>query len=182
MLKELCAIGEEIGADVPFNIVGGAQSCTGIGANMLEIFGIRYYNILIACGEGKNSTAEQYALLDKRFNNFIDHKVGDNFYEMIAHLCSRECTAAFKKMYNVFECLYEENETFRKTKEIMLENEAKVAMLSGSGPTIFGLFPNSLFAEEAQEALAKEGIQSFLCHPINKTYEQILPNEEPWRD
>ena len=52
----------------------------------------------------------------------------------------------------------------------MYNNSAKVAMLSGSGPSVFGVFNDKFDAENAKEFLAKEGIKSYLCNPISKTY------------
>lgn len=174
-VKELCKLGETIGSDIPFNIVGGAQSCTGRGTEMCSVFGISHYFILIACGEGKNSTAEQYKKLDEKFNDFENYGIRQDYHQMLSAFSAGRGREAFKHMYNVFECLYEDNETYKKTKQIMYDNEAMVAMLSGSGPSVFGVFSGGMYAESAQQALAREGIQSFICKPINRLYESTQP-------
>lgn len=182
MLEDLCKLGATLGADVPFNIVGGVQLCRGKGEYMYQTNGIQHYNLLIACGDEKMSTAEQYKLLDEKFNNFENYPIKEQFQTAYLGFSTGRCSEAFPGMFNVFESLYENNETFNKIKNIMYSNEAKIAMLSGSGSSIFGVFPNSLYAEDAQEELAKEGITSYICRPINKTYEYILPNTDPTRD
>ena len=174
-------MGATLGSDVPFNIVGGVQLCREKGDIMYQTYGVQHYNILIAFGGHKISTAEQYRKLDEKYNDFLDYPLKEEFQKMHLAFATGRCSEAFGNMYNIFETLYEDDETFNKIKRIMYENEAKVAMLSGSGPSIFGVFPDSFYARDAQEALAKEGIESYLCNPINKTYEYILPNTEPWR-
>lgn len=177
--KELCEMGMSVGADVPFSIVGGVQVCRGKGDVVGEILGIRYYNLLIACGEDKESTATQYKKLDEKFNDFKDHQISPDIHILVSSLISGRCSQAFEKMYNIFESLYDENSSVAKIKKIMYENEAKFAMLSGSGPTVFGVFPDRIFAEDAQAALAEININSQLSYPINKRYELIFPMEDP---
>ena len=99
---------------------------------------------------------------------------------MAAALSGGRIMDAYKVMYNIFEEIYDENSCAKKIKKIMYDNEASFAMLSGSGPAVFGAFSNMLMIEDAQEALAKENIKSYSCHPINKTYEYLLPGENPW--
>lgn len=179
--EDLCKLGSALGSDVPFNIVGGVQLCRDKGDYMYQTYGIRNYSILVTSEGEKLSTAEQYRRLDELYNNFVDYPIKEQFQQVYLAFTTGRCSEAFGGMYNIFEKLYENENTFRKIKQIMYENEAKVAMLSGSGPSIFGVFPDCLYAEDAQEALAKEGIKSFVCRPINKTYEYILPNTDPWR-
>ena len=181
MLEDLCKLGATLGSDVPFNIVGGVQLCRGKGENMYRTYGIQHYNLLIAYGGEKLSTADQYRNLDKMYNDFKDYPIKEKFHQAYIGFETGRCTEAFGGMYNVFESLYENDETFKTIKEIMYRNEAKVAMLSGSGPAIFGIFPNSFYAEDAQAELKKQGIESYMCNPINKTYEYILPGEDPSR-
>ena len=181
MMEDLCKLGATLGADVPFNIVGGAQLCGGRGEKMHHTYGIQNYSLVIACGDEKMSTAEQYKSLDKIYNNFVDYPLKDEFQQTHYAFHTGRSSKAFGTMYNIFETLYEDNETFKKIKSIMYANQAHIAMLSGSGSSIFGVFPDCLYAEDARDELAKEGIKSFLCKPINKTYEYILPNADPSR-
>ena len=50
MPDELCKLGAELGADVPFNIKGGVQMCYGIGDKMYKTYGLRHYTLMIALG------------------------------------------------------------------------------------------------------------------------------------
>ena len=169
-VEDLCKIGASLGSDIPFSIVGGVQICRAKGECMEETHGIKNYCILIACGDEKLSTAEQYTKLDRLYNDFVDYPIKEEFHKVNLGFSTEQYEEAFKGMYNVFESLYEENAKFKKTKDIMYSNSAKIAMLSGSGPSVFGVFYDRFQAKKAQETLSKEGIKSYLCSPINRTY------------
>ena len=177
---ELCKIGMEIGSDVPFCIVGGTQVCRNRGDVTFDMYGIKDYYVLVAFAGGKESTAEQYKKLDEKYNNFDNYECGKNYGDLFGAFSVRRCREAFPLMFNIFEDLYEDDSNIAKIKEIMYNNEAKVAMISGSGPAVFGVISNRLHAEDAQEELAKHGIESYICLPINMEYEIMLPGEDPW--
>lgn len=179
--KELCDIGMEVGSDVPFCIVGGTQVCRNRGDVTFDMLGIRHYNLLIAYpGQGKESTAAQYRKLDEIHNNFEDYAYGKNYGDLFGAFSVGKCSEAFPLMFNVFEELYEDDEIIKKIKATMFNYEAKVAMISGSGPAVLGIFPSTLYAEDARDALAKEGIQSFVCNPITRRYDECIPEDYPW--
>ena len=179
--EELCEIGLSVGSDVPFCIIGGVQICEGRGEVKHSIDGIMHYHLVIACGEEKISTAEQYRLLDEKFNNFSDHKLSAGCPVIANALLARRCTDAFKEMYNIFESLYDESSSVAKIKKIMYECDARFAMLSGSGPSVYAVVYDSIYAEDLQEALAKEGIKSYICRPINTEYEYLDPHVDAWK-
>lgn len=174
--EELCEIGMEIGSDVPFCIVGGTQVCKNRGDVTYEMLGIKNHHILIATGGIKESTAEQYKKLDEKYNDFKDYFCGRNYGDVFGALSVGRPREAFPIMFNIFEDLYQDNKEIAKIKSIMYENDASLAMISGSGPSVYGVYPSRIYAEDAQEALAKEGIESYLCVPINNVYEAILPD------
>ncbi len=172
-IEELCKMGLEIGSDVPFCIVGGVQVCRGKGEVSLSLRGIHNYNLLVACGDKKDSTGEQYRRLDEMFYNFERdyHKMA--YMGLAEALASGRCMDAFKYMYNIFSALYDDDASFKKTKKTMYDNGAYFVNLCGSGPSVYGIFPDSLYAEDAYNALAKENIRAYICEPINLTYEKM---------
>lgn len=179
--KELCEIGLSIGSDVPFCIVGGTHTCRGKGEIGMRTFGIRHYNLLIAKGENKLSTAEQFKKLDKKFNNFKDYKYAEGYAKTLDLFIAGRCSEAFKATKNIFESLYDENSSVAKIKDVMYKNGAYFAMLTGSGPSVVGIFPDGLYAEDAKQALEAINIESYMCMPINTPYEEIDPRIDPWR-
>lgn len=178
--KELCRIGMEIGSDVPFCIVGGTKVCRNRGDVTFDMYGITNYYVVVACKGEKKSTAEQYRKLDEIHNDFKEYVCGKNYGDMFGAFTVRRCREAFPLMFNIFEELYEDDENIKLIKKIMSNNEACVSMVSGSGPAVFGAFSDIIYAEDAQEELLKAGIESYICHPINKEYDAILPYDSGW--
>ena len=181
-IKQLCNIGMQIGSDVPFCIVGGVQVCNKRGNIVISTFGIKYYRILIAIGDEKESTADQYRKLDEKYNDFKDYKMSMGFTNSYVAFNSGRCREGFTHMANIFESIYDEEASVHKIKKIMYDNGARAALLSGSGPSVFGAFTNMLYLEDAQEALEKEGYKCYSCQPINTAYENMSPDIEPWSD
>ncbi|MGM9632554.1 MAG: 4-(cytidine 5'-diphospho)-2-C-methyl-D-erythritol kinase [Eubacteriales bacterium] len=171
--EELCEMGLEIGSDVPFCIVGGVQVCRGRGEVSVSLCGIHNYHLLIACGDKKDSTKEQYRRLDELFYNFERdyHKMA--YMNLAESLTAGRLKDAFKYMYNIFGTLYGKDSGVEKIKRIMTDNGACFASLTGSGPSVYGIFPDSLYAEDAQMALERENIKSYICLPINLTFEKM---------
>ena len=178
--KKLCEIGLTIGADVPFCIVGGVYICQNRGEIGMSIRGIHHYNLLIAKGEEKVSTAEQYRRLDEKFNNFVNYHYGIGFGGTISAYMGMRCRDAFASTKNVFDALYDEKSSVQRIKRIMCECDAYFAFLSGSGPSVVGVFPDSLYAEDAQEILKDLGVDSYMCVPISLEYNEMIEGKEPW--
>lgn len=171
--EQLCLIAREIGADVEFNVLGGVYVCRERGKPIINTNGIRYYNLLlVSCGT-KESTNLQYQKLDFLYNDFVDYKCCEGYADSIDACMGGRCSDLFKSTKNIFESLYQGNETADLIKEVMYKYNAKLVMLSGSGPTYFGVFPNSLYLEDAEEEFEKLGLKTIACDPINTTYEEI---------
>ncbi len=179
--KELCEIGIQIGSDVPFCIVGGTQICYGRGIPHLDIYGIQHYYVVTACADKKLSTKDAYRRLDEEYNNFALHTSAVDYDCVLSHLMSRRCRLAFPYLYNVFDMIYDENSGVQKIKRLMMENDGAFAMVSGSGPTVFGLFDDMIYAEDMQEILRQEGIESQISHPINLLYSEMKEGECHWK-
>jgi 4-diphosphocytidyl-2-C-methyl-D-erythritol kinase len=179
-IKELCDIGMQIGSDVPFCIVGGAQVCNKRGNVVISTFGIQHYRILIAIGDEKESTADQYRKLDQKYNDFKDYKMSMGFTNSYVAFNSGRCREGFTHMANIFETIYDENSSIHKIKKIMYDNGAKAALLSGSGPSVFGVFIDMFYMEDAQAVLEKEGYRCYPCQPINIAYKDMSPYKDPW--
>lgn len=178
--KQLCEIGLTIGADVPFCIVGGVHICERRGEVTMSIRGIHHYNLLIAKGEEKISTGEQYRLLDEKFNNFENYKYAIGYGGTLSAYMGGRCRDAFASTKNVFDALYGEKSSVQRIKRAMCECDAYFAFLTGSGPSVVGVFPDSLYAEDAQEILSDLGVESYMCLPISLEYDEMVEGKDPW--
>ena len=71
---------------------------------------------------------------------------------------------------NSLECVTQEKyPVIRRIKEIMLGNDAMGALMSGSGPTVFGLYDDNIKADKTAEMIKAEGIaeEVFITEPYN---------------
>jgi 4-diphosphocytidyl-2-C-methyl-D-erythritol kinase len=152
--KELCSIGAAVGADVPFCIAGGAAVCRGIGEKIEPIACLPDCFIVIAKQGNKSSTGALYALFDK---NGSSQKPDTE--AMKAALLSADIEKAAAQLCNAFEELVPQSAALKHT---MLKCGALGAALSGSGPSVFGIFKKR---ETAQKCVESIGGQSFVCVP-----------------
>ena len=71
------------------------------------------------------------------------------------------------KLYNKFESvIIPEIDNVQRIKDIMLSNGALGALMSGSGPSVFGIFDNEKTQISAFDALKNQGIKAFLCKTV----------------
>lgn len=169
-LEELCEIGASLGSDVPFCIVGGAAFADGKGDMLHPFPAMPKCTLVIACGGEGVSTPEAYRTLDRIYNNFSsaeDHAPAD-----IVPLCeaarSGDVYAVAKNLYNIFEePILSARPVAAKLKSTMLECGAIGAMMSGSGPSVFGIFTNERAAKLACERIENLGVTPHVCLPIN---------------
>lgn len=167
--KELCALGAKLGADVPFCIVGGCAVAEGIGDRLTPIHGLdSTCALVVACmGEGV-STPWAYGELDTRFGGFLTERSIENGKKITASLQNNEHASAFcADFYNIFEEVVPSVQPcVDPLKKTMREHGALRSMMSGSGPSVFGIFESVASASAACEALKAMGASAFVCHPI----------------
>ena len=79
-----------------------------------------------------------------------------------------DCFLQLRQVYNLFETVVlPERPVARKIKETMLSSGAITAMMSGSGPSVFGVFPKGDgSAHRARELLDARGIPAWVCEPV----------------
>lgn len=164
---ELCALGAKLGADIPFCIVGGGALVTGIGEILEPIDPMPQCHLVVACmGEGI-STPWGYGKLDELHGNFAVPKAPD---ERPALLCRamRENTLLEHTscLFNIFEEIVPAlRPHVGEIKDVMSRHGALCSMMSGSGPSVFGIFPDAQSGALAVNALQSIGAAAFLCHP-----------------
>lgn len=159
---ELCQIGVNVGADIPFCIVGGTCVCEGIGEILtpVAIPSPNYYVLISFPGEGI-STPIAYKMLDE-IERPGEHSSAE---DVIEALKQKEIP---KNLYNAFEfAVLPTHENARLVKKTMLDTGAISAMMSGSGSTIFGLFDSEASISACRTNLAKLGFSSHTCTPTN---------------
>ncbi len=136
--EELCVTGVTIGADVPYCILGGSMLAEGIGEKLTPIPAPPDTHILIAKPDIDVSTAYVYRQIDS--SPAIDHPDVDG---MISAIREKDLSRMASKLGNVLrDVTAQEYAIVPELEQAMRAQGATGALMSGSGPTVFGLFDN----------------------------------------
>ncbi|MBQ2999873.1 MAG: 4-(cytidine 5'-diphospho)-2-C-methyl-D-erythritol kinase [Clostridia bacterium] len=168
-LEQLCEIGSQLGADVPFCIVGGTRFADGKGDVLHAFPQMPDCSVVIACeGEGV-STPWAYRRLDECFGNFSETfgYVPKSIEPLKQALEDKNLRGIAGTMFNIFEApVLAERPVATELRSIFLSSGALGAMMSGSGPSVFAIFPSEESANHAIDRLRAKGYRGFLCRPI----------------
>lgn len=168
--EELLAVAQTLGADVPFCLLSpcGAMRTQGIGEVLTPVPALPDCAIVIAkSGEGV-STPWGYGQLDRLYGDFADRtaETGRRVETMLSALRAGDLDRIAAACYNIFEeAVIPVRPCVQELKDRMLEAGAKVAMMSGSGPSVFGIFTDRGAAERLVSRLCRAGVQAFLTEP-----------------
>ncbi len=157
---ELCEIGKTVGSDVPFCLMGGTMLATGRGEVLSPLPSMPHCYILLAKPRLNVSTPAAYQQFDKA--DYVKHP---NTPYCIEALKNGSLLDLATHMHNVFEDVLNLNEV-EKLKQIMLDNGAICAAMSGSGPTVFGLYEKEEQARAAKVKCREYAPFTFCCTPI----------------
>lgn len=163
----LMDIGASIGADVPYCIMGGTALAEGIGEKLTRLSPFPKAYIVLAKPERGVSTAEVYRAIDSM--DIPDDKRPDNS-RIIKGLDAGSLSYIAGNMKNVLQLVTEPMvPEIRELITIMKDSGAVNAMMSGSGPSTFGLFTDEEPALKAVEEIKRSGLAKdvFLTEPVN---------------
>lgn len=153
----MMSLAAKLGADVPFCMTGGTQLATGVGNRLRKLPDCPDCDIVLIYEGNKPSTAALYGRLDKQ--KITAHP--DTAAALVA-LERGSIRGIAAQLYNVFRPVWGYH------PEILIEKLKNLgalgAELTGSGPTVFGIFSKG-FGRPAAERLLHEYKNVFLCSP-----------------
>ena len=155
--EQLQEIGVKLGADIPYCIMGGTALSQGIGEILCPLPAPPRAHLVIAKPDLMIST--KYVYENLHANSL---KVHPNIDGMIEALSNRDLIKMCSLMGNVLETVTEkENPIITQIKDLMKEQGATGALMSGSGPTVFSIFTEeekarNCFQKIQEENLAKQ--------------------------
>lgn len=159
--KELQTIGLTVGADVPFCISGGTMLACGIGEQLSPLPPMPDCAILLVKPALSISTPYVFAALD--CTEIVRHPDAD---AMARALGCGDLRSIADRLCNVMEGVTAaEHPEIDEIKERLLSYGALGAVMSGSGPTVFGIFAESTLAYAAYAALLPCYEVVHLCRP-----------------
>lgn len=170
-MKQLMEYGLRLGADVPYCLLRGTALAEGIGEELTRLAPMPDCYILIAKPPVSVSTKLVYQALDA-----LAEPPHPPIDAQIADLENQDLHALAAHMGNVLEHVtVPMHPEITRIKELMTDHGAIGAMMSGSGPTVFGIFAEEGQAYEAKERLRGSNLarQVYVTRPYN-----VIPKEK----
>lgn len=161
--EKLCEIGNKVGADVPFCIMGNTYLAEGTGEILTLVPPLPSCYIVIAKPKDKGlSTKHIFSKVNISKINL--HPDTDGIIEALKN---NDLNGVCKRMYNVLE-EYSINECdeILKLKNIFYEFHALGSIMSGSGNSVFGIFDNYSDAKKSYDYLKNTSALVFLNHNV----------------
>lgn len=165
--RELCRIGKKVGADIPFCIVGGTCLAQNIGDVVSPLEDIPECFFVLAKPQMGVSTKEAYESFDNA--SYIRKPKRE---KMLIAAANGDFDEMCRLSANVFEQVIEVPERV-EIKKIMRKHNAKLSLMSGSGPTVYGIFENKEDAESCAEKLKAITKDVFIATPVSRSLEII---------
>ena len=160
--EELFSLAEKLGSDVPFCLLSRPALCEGRGERLTPIDGLSEISTVIAIGSGRLSTPRVF----REYDSMKLSSMG-NTERFLDRLSTKGICSALRFAGNDFEpvtdILSPETKTLR---ELLIKHGAVASHLSGSGPSVYGLFENDKKAEEAAEILKSKGYFAVCCKTL----------------
>ena len=150
--EKLCELGARLGSDIPFCIMGGTMLATGRGEVLTRLSDMPETWVVLAKPRISVSTAWAYQNYDEQGaerhpdNEAIKQAIARGNRKAVAGLLCNVLESVTIKKYDVI----------AEYKQMMLDKGAMASMMSGSGPTVFGLAKNREQAESIADVLRQE--------------------------
>jgi 4-diphosphocytidyl-2-C-methyl-D-erythritol kinase len=150
-VETLCSLGQQLGSDVPFFLLGGTAAAIGRGTEVFPLPDTRSRAGLIVAPGVHVSTAEAYRTLSPRLTSESEE---NKIFSFQTHTWSVADGAAG---VNDFEpVVFERESRLAAFKQRLIRAGASPAMLTGSGSALFGLFRDRPARRRALERFTDE--------------------------
>ena len=161
--KELARLGERVGSDVPYCVLGGTALAEGRGEVLTPLFPLPRCWVVACKPDFPVSTPELFAQADR-----VKLRRRPDTAGLVAALEAGDLGGVARRMYNVFEDVLPARLYTRvaEIKNVLIQCGALGANMSGSGPTAFGLFDRLEAAQEARACLVQRYRDTFLCETV----------------
>jgi 4-diphosphocytidyl-2-C-methyl-D-erythritol kinase len=163
-IEALETIGLTVGSDMPFCVRGGTALAEGRGEILTDLNPLPACTFVLCKPEFGIPTPTLFARVDG--GELVRRPDIDGMKDALA---TGDLNGVASRLGNVFEeVLPEEYHEVFEIKRQLMELGALNAAMSGSGPTVFGIFRERNTAEQAAEVLKKNYSQTYLAEPVKK--------------
>lgn len=163
-ISDLSNVSSLFGSDIPFFIYKHESICKGRGEIVIPIKNYNNYFILLVTPNIRVSTKEIFSKYEMISSDNISNEVKEkNLNELVLAIEKKKIKDIARLLYNdlekVTESMFPEVTYFKKR---MIELGAVNSLMSGSGPTVFGIFTSFFKAINCKNILKKEYKDAFV--------------------
>ena len=161
--EELARIGARVGSDVPYCVLGGTALAEGRGEELTPLPPLPTCWVVVCKPEFSISTPDLFAQIDR-----IRLRCHPDTRGAVAALEAGDLEGVARRLYNVFEDALPDRQRTRvqEIKSTLIQCGALGASMSGTGPTVFGLFHREDRAREAGAQLREYNRETFLAQTV----------------
>ncbi len=161
--QELARVGEAVGSDVPYCVLGGTALAQGRGEILTPLKALPPCYIVLCKPAFSISTPALFREWDKQKRRLRPDTKG-----AMAALDRGDLVALGRRMFNVFEGVLppQQRREIDGIKTALIQAGALGAAMSGSGPTVLGLFDREDLAQAAADRLRETYAEVFLTQPV----------------
>ena len=162
-LMELAKVGEKVGSDVPYCVLGTTALAEGRGEVLTTLPSLPKCWVVVCKPDFPVSTPELFGKIDR-----CKVRCRPDTDGMIRALEQGDLEGVARRMYNVFEDVLPERQRsrVRDIKNTLIQCGALGANMSGTGPTAFGLFEDETAAREAYAQLSEQYKETYLAETV----------------
>ena len=159
----LAEIGQQVGSDVPYCVLGGTALAEGRGELLTPLAPLPACTVVICKPQFPISTPQLFAQADSK--RLTCHPDTDG---LLRALEAGDLIGVSRRLYNVFEDVLDSRrrQEVDAIKAALIDCGALGASMSGSGPTVFGLFDRKEPAQEAFDRLSGQYKDVFLTKTV----------------
>ena len=161
--ERLAEIGARVGSDVPYCVLGGTMLAEGRGEVLTPLTSLPACSIVLCKPAFSISTPVLFQAWDRQKRRLRPDTDG-----LIAALEAGDLPGIAQRVYNVFEAVLPANQRreIDRIKNALIQSGALGAAMTGSGPTVFGIFDREDLAKAAADQLAEQYSEVFLTVPV----------------
>jgi len=165
--KRLAQIGQTVGADVPYCVLGGTALAEGLGERLTVLPPLPACRVVICKPDFSVSTPALFARLDTVRLHCRPDTAG-----VLSALEAGDLGGVARRLYNVFEDVLPPRHAARvqEVKNTLIQHGALGAAMSGTGSAVFGLFDREEDAQGAWEELSESYPDTFLTRTIESEF------------
>ena len=164
-LAALARIGERVGSDVPYCVLGGTALAEGRGEVLTPLSALPHCHVVICKPAFSISTPELFRAVDG-----VRLRCRPDTDGVLAALEAGDLGGVARRMYNVFEDVLPSRQRTEVAaiRSVLVQHGALGANMSGTGPTVFGLFDDADRARSAWEELRQTYRDVFLTETVEQ--------------